>query len=111
MYFLKEIKDRVIVDWQDIKAWIATRDDWFYSIEIKKNWNRSLAQNSKYWKILSIWAQELWYSPEELHYYFKFKILWEINWLPSTKELEVGEFSEYLERVINLLAELSIIVE
>jgi hypothetical protein len=108
MYFIKNVADWKIV-WDDISKYLRKIDNWIVSIEIKKYWNRNLEQNKKYWKILSIWAKQLNYNPDELHYFFKFKILGEQDWLPSSKELNVAEFSRYLELVINMLSEMGVV--
>jgi len=61
--------------------------------------------------VLSIASKETGHSPTELHYYFKHKIIGDVEWLPSTKELWVTEFSWYLEEVLNTLAKQGIIIE
>lgn len=100
-----------MVWWKDINDYICTRPDWNYTIEIKPLWDRTLEQNKKYRKILTIASNDLWYSPMELHRYFKFKFLWESEWIPSTKELTKWEFADYLDKVLNTLAEQWILVE
>ena len=69
-------------------------------IDIKPSKIRNTAQNNYYWVILKEFGKQVGYHPEEMHEVCKrhFKI-------KTTKEFDVGEFSEYIDRVIYWSAE------
>ena len=69
-------------------------------IDIKSSKQRNTAQNNYYWIILKEFGNECGYHAEEMHDVCKahFKI-------SSTKELDVEEFSDYLDRVVIFAAE------
>ena len=69
-------------------------------IDIKLSNIRNTAQNNYYWAILREFGQQVGYHPEEMHEVCKthFKVY-------TTKEFDVGEFSEYIDRVIQWAAE------
>lgn len=74
-----------------------------------KKWRRSLEQNNYYWGVyLPIIADETGHTPDELHELFKGKFLTQkiktVMGLPvrmkkSTRDLSVGEFVEYIQRI------------
>ena len=69
-------------------------------IDIKPSNIRNTAQNNYYWAILREFGKQVGYHPEEMHEVCKthFKVT-------TTKEFDVGEFSEYIDRVIYWAAE------
>ena len=69
-------------------------------IDIKPSKVRNTAQNNYYWAILKEFGQQCGYHAEEMHDVCKshFKI-------GSTKEMNVDEFSDYIDRVIMYAAE------
>ena len=69
-------------------------------VDIRPSNMRNTAQNNYYWAILREFGQQVGYHPEEMHEVCKshFKV-------KTTKEFEVGEFSEYIDRVIDWAAE------
>ena len=112
MYFIKVVNDWKIKNQDDIKAYILTRNDWFYSVEIKKFWDRTI-QSNKYYRgyLLKYISEHTWHSPQELHYFYKFKILWvNWDWMPSTKELGQVDFNWYMEQIKNHAATIWVVV-
>ena len=69
-------------------------------IDIKPSKVRNTAQNNYYWAILKEFGRQCGYHAEEMHDVCKshFKI-------GSTKEMNVDEFSDYIDRVIMYAAE------
>ena len=69
-------------------------------VDIKPSNIRNNAQNNYYWAVLREFGQQVGYHPEEMHEVCKthFKV-------QTTKEFDVGEFSEYIDRVIQWAAE------
>lgn len=107
-YFIKTIVDWKIRKFDDIAEFITNSKDWIYSVEIKKFWDRTDAQNRYLrWVVYKSISEQTGVSPIEIHYYLKHKILW-IDWnnFPSTKSLNVEEFTQYVENVKNEVAEL-----
>ena len=79
-----------------------------WEIEVKPfAFNRSSAQNKRYWKLTSELGNFLGYNPEEMHELLKYKFLSyktemlgeEIPVIPSTSKLTIKEFVEYLAKV------------
>ena len=90
------------IKWRDIeglKSYLHKAEGECH-IDIKLSNLRNTAQNNYYWAILREFGQQVGYHPEEMHEVCKthFKI-------QTTKEFDVGEFSEYLDRVIYWAAE------
>ena len=86
-----------------------------WEIEVKPfAFNRSSAQNKKYWKLTSELGNFLGYNPEEMHELLKYKFLSyktemlgeEIPVIPSTSKLTIKEFVEYLSKVERFAVEL-----
>ena len=101
MRFTAKIKAGEI-DWHDIdglKTYLLEAEGEVY-IDIKPSKIRNTAQNNYYWAILKEFGVQVGYHPEEMHEVCKthFKI-------QTTKEFNVGEFSEYIDRVIYWAAE------
>ena len=102
MRFTAKIKDGVI-NWHDTKG-LAQHLNLIEGsecyIDIKQSNRRNTAQNNYYWAILKEFGNQCGYHPEVMHDVCKthFKI-------SSTKELNVDEFSEYIDRVIYYAAE------
>jgi len=108
MYFIKKIENWKLSRWWDITEFISKRSDGIYSIEIKKFWDRSTQANRYYWGVvLKSISEQTGNSPDELHFFFKTKILgvWD-NGFPSTKELNSDEFTQYINDIKNMVAEL-----
>ena len=102
MRFTAKIKDGKIV-WHDIEG-VAEHlnliDNSECYIDIKASKVRNTAQNNYYWAILREFGKQVGYHPEEMHDVCKthFKV-------KTTTEFDVGEFSEYIDRVIIWAAE------
>ena len=102
MRFTALIKDGNI-KWHDIEG-VAKHlnliDGKECYIDIKSTKKRNTAQNNYYWAILKEFGKQCGYHPEEMHDVCKshFKI-------SSTSELDVEEFSEYIDKVIMFAAE------
>ena len=69
---------------------------------------RNLSQNDKYWAILEGLSDHLGYTKEELHELMKYKFLKygkeiagnPVVVVPSTADLDTGEFAEFIENVL-----------
>ena len=106
MYFIKKLEKWKIFKWEDIKKHIEWLADWIYSIEIKKYWTRSEAQNKYYWwVVLNIISKETWNNPQELHYFFKHKFIDSLSWMPSSRELDKWEFVDYIEKIKDFVSQ------
>ena len=102
MRFTAKIIDGKIV-WHNNKAlkeFLELNDTMECYIDIKPSKVRNTAQNNYYWAILKEFGQQCGYHAEEMHDVCKahFKI-------GSTKEMNVDEFSDYIDRVIMYAAE------
>jgi hypothetical protein len=70
---------------------------------------RNLSQNDMYWAILEGLSDHLGYTKEELHELLKYKYLkyakeiagQPVVVVPSTADLDTGQFAEYIENVIS----------
>jgi len=81
-------------------------EDGEYYLELKPTGVRSSQQNSYYWRIVDLLAEELGYTSQEMHLAIKTKFD-----IKSTKELEKKEFSDFIERLIRWSAiELNVVV-
>ena len=101
MRFTAKIKDGEI-GWHDttgLAEFLRLFEGEAY-IDINPSNIRNTAQNNYYWAILKEFGVQVGYHPEEMHEVCKthFKI-------QTTKEFNVGEFSEYIDRVIQWAAE------
>ncbi len=77
--------------------------------------DRSLPQNAYYWGVVvAMLAEHCGYLPEEVHDALKAKFLMdhsgELPRIKSTTALDTKEFGEYVDRCIQLAAELGIVV-
>ena len=87
-----------------------------YTIRIEnKKRKRTLEANAYYWVILEYIAKEVGYATkEELHNTFKSEFLTDrthkIPIVRSTTRLQPLEFSEYVEKIIQKVAEFNVIV-
>ncbi len=102
MRFTAKIEDGKI-KWHDIEglaAHLNLIEGKECYIDIKASKQRNTAQNNYYWAILSDFGKQCGYHAEEMHDVCKthFKI-------SSTKELNVDEFSDYIDKVIMYAAE------
>ena len=93
-----------VIKWHDEKALaehLNIINDVECYIDIKPSKVRNTAQNNYYWAILREFGDQCGYHPEEMHDVCKshFKI-------KTTKEFNVDEFSEYIDRVIYWAAEM-----
>lgn len=70
--------------------------------------NRSLEQNEYYWVVLTHISSETGHSKEDLHDMLRNKFLGmqtksvcneEIQYLPSTRKLKVGEMADYITQI------------
>lgn len=111
MFFVKKITWWRLQGSNDISEYISKCSEWFYSIEIKKYWTRSNAQN-RYLRgvVYGTIVKETGNNPEELHYFFKHKFIDTPDKFPSTKELNKDEFVEYVEKIKDFMAEQWIII-
>ena len=102
MRFTAKIEDGK-VKWHDergLKRYLSKLEGEVY-VDIKPSNRRNTAQNNYYWIMLKQFGHYVGYYSEEMHDVCKrrFKI-------KSTKELNVDEFSEYLDRIYQWAAEL-----
>ena len=79
-----------------------------WEINVKEyDHQRSIQQNRKYWKLVGELGSYLGYSTEEIHNMMKYKYLSykeellgdEVTVVPSTSNLSIKEFVNYLSRV------------
>ena len=79
--------------------------------------SRRSCQNRLYWKWVSIIGDEVGYERQDMHDLLVYDILGmttktihgkEIEALPSTHDMKVGDFSDYMERVSRFAANLGI---
>ena len=101
MRFTAKIEDGK-VKWHDesgLKHYLSKLEGEVY-VDIKPSNRRNTAQNNYYWIMLKQFGHHVGYHSEEMHDVCKthFKI-------KSTKELNVDEFSDYIDRVIYYAAE------
>tara|TARA_Y100000401_G_scaffold73348_1_gene59337 strand:- start:16447 stop:16764 length:318 start_codon:yes stop_codon:yes gene_type:complete len=78
----------------DVFNYLMSLGDGYYTIKVKHDKNRNVAQNNRYWKSVRIIGNDLGYDESEMHNIIKqyFKIT-------STKELGKEEFSIFLEKL------------
>ena len=101
MRFTAKIKDGKI-EWHDVKGlarYLYETEGEVY-IDIKPSNKRNTAQNNYYWSMLREFGNHCGYHPEEMHDVCKTKFK-----IKSTKELDIEEFSNYIDRVIFYAAE------
>lgn len=101
MRFTAKIEDGKI-NWHDsegLKKYLCETEGECH-IDINPSNIRNTAQNNYYWAILGEFGKQVGYHAEEMHEVCKthFKI-------STTKEFTVGEFSDYIDRVIIWSAE------
>ena len=89
------------ISWHDIEGlarYLYESEGECY-IDIKPSNIRNTAQNNYYWRILRDFGNHVGYEAEEMHDVCKghFKIT-------STKELNVDEFSDYIDSIIRWAA-------
>jgi len=86
-----------------------------WDVEVKPfAFNRSTAQNKKYWKLIGELGNFLGYDEGEMHELLKYKFLSykqemlgdEMTVIPSTSKLTIKEFVEYLSKVERFASEL-----
>ena len=77
-----------------------------YYIELVETGVRSAQQNNYYWKIVSIIADDLGYTDQEMHSTIKTHFN-----IDSTKTLSTKEFAKFIERIIRWSAiDLNIVI-
>jgi hypothetical protein len=90
--------------------WLHANNGKHVSIDIEKP-ERSTSQNRYYWLYLGVIAQETGDNADDLHEFFKRKLLppvfkkicgEEIKLPASTTDLGKGEFTEYLDKICAL---------
>ena len=86
-----------------------------WEVEVKHfQFNRSVEQNKRYWKLIGELGSFLGYDEDEMHELMKYKFLSykqemlgdEMVVIPSTSKLTIKEFVEYLEKVERFAVEL-----
>ena len=86
-----------------------------WEIEVKPfQFNRSVEQNKRYWKLIEELGNFLGYDVGEMHELMKYKFLSykqemlgdEMVVIPSTSKLTIKEFVEYLSKVERFASEL-----
>ena len=102
MRFTAKIKDGKIV-WHDPEGMaqhLHLIEGQECYIDLKPSKQRNTAQNNYYWVILTEFGKQCGYHAEEMHDVCKahFRV-------GSTKEMNVDEFSDYIDRVIQYAAE------
>ena len=91
------------------RKWIGELDvSKAWEIEVKPfSFNRSTAQNKKYWALIKELGSFLGYSEHEMHELMKYKFLSykqemlgdEMVVIPSSSKLTIKEFVDYLSKV------------
>jgi hypothetical protein len=93
----------------NLKRFLSALSDGRYILVVRKiRKSRSLPQNSYYWKIISIIAEEVGYDIQELHEHFKFRFLvseTRPQRVKSTTELNTSEMAVYVDQVIQFATE------
>lgn len=112
---LTELNRQAIENYLNAVKW-----DGSMMMEVKKvSSKRSLKQNNLYWMWLGVISKDTGYTSNELHVAFRKKYLQPITIeafgekheeLPSTTKLKVGEFTEYLNEIENLVADIGIVL-
>ena len=96
----------------NLKKFLGSLSDGRYVLVVKKiRKSRSLPQNSYYWKIIAIIAEETGNDPDELHDHFKLRYLLSETRpqrVRSTTELNTSEMAVYVDKVIQFAAGLGI---
>ena len=86
-----------------------------WEVEVKPfQFNRSIEQNKRYWKLIEELGSFLGYDVGEMHELMKYKFLSykqemlgdEMVVVPSTSKLTIKEFVEYLSKVERFASEL-----
>ena len=86
-----------------------------WEVEVKPfQFNRSVEQNKRYWKLIEELGNFLGYDVGEMHELMKYKFLSykqemlgdEMVVIPSTSKLTIKEFVEYLSKVERFASEL-----
>jgi len=111
-FFGKKIKGRVQYNNPiKVKEYVdQLKDGQEVQIEIKLKRNfRSVSQNSLYWFWLGVISEDTGFLPEELHSTFKAMFLTDhtkkIPLVRSTTALDSGEFTIYLDKIVQLCRE------
>ena len=102
MRFTAKIKDGRI-RWHDDKALVEHLeliDGSECYVDIKPSKLRNTAQNNYYWVTLREFGEQCGYHAEEMHDVCKAKFR-----IKTTSELNVDEFSDYIDRIIQFAAE------
>lgn len=97
---------------ENLKAFLGELSNGKYMLVVKKIRKvRSLPQNSYYWKIISLIAEDTGNDPDELHDHFKLRFLLSETRpqrVRSTTELNTSEMAVYMDKVIQFAAGLGI---
>lgn len=104
-----QTKDWYIVSWSE-QFWEMLMSDW--KREIKKRYRkRTNDQNSYLHSLFSNIAKDVWEEPDYIKRYFKDRYLkwvsknkW-IEYIRETSKLTTIEFNEFVEKVLNNIAE------
>ena len=113
---MKRLKVTSNEELEHARKWIGELDvSKAWEIEVKPfSFNRSTAQNKKYWALIGELGTYLGYSEHEMHELMKYKFLSykqemlgdEMVVIPSTSKLAIKEFVDYLANVENFAVSL-----
>jgi len=100
MQFIVEKQQGKFKRLDDDKERLSSTSDGRYVVEIYNADPRTNAQNRYYHLILTIMSRDTWYQKDELHDIFKNMFL-NVNdqWIITTAQLTVEQFSEYVENI------------
>jgi len=98
------------------EMYLGTLENKDITLELKKrSRKRTNKANRYYWAILTLIGKDLGYYPEEIHNSFKALFLTDrtkkIPIVKSTTRLSTEEFTEYIERISQKMAEIGIIIQ
>lgn len=103
-----------------VHQWLLAQADEHLPLEVSikpYKRNRSTEQNALYWSLLSVISQETGYTKDDLHDMLRNKFLGmqvkeiageQVQYLPSTTKLKVGEMADYITQIEAWSAQLGI---
>lgn len=112
---LVKVKDWKIINKEEYFDYISNLRDWEYEIKPYKR-TRSTEQNRYYRWLLNIIEKETWIPAEEIHEKMRMKFLYvpeswvQLAYARSTATLKTDEFSEYIEKIKNFVAQYGIVL-
>lgn len=107
MEFVVEIENGRVIN-SDLQKYIKSRKNWHYIIDVRTGRERTLLQNSYYWSLVQILADDKGYTPDQMHEELRILFLSkpvEVTGLgvvlvaKSTTVLTTKEFTDYIEMI------------